>query len=67
MGGDHEVALTQISDVRDDRLSVSVESGCNHTQSSTVTRGGVTVVRMGRPEYDDALMCAKCVGECKIF
>ena len=61
------MSLTQVGDVKDDRLIASVESGCNHTKGSTVTRSGVTVVRMGRPEYDDALMCAKCVGECKIF
>lgn len=28
---------------------------------------GIQFVSLGVPEFSESLMCAKCIGECKIF
>lgn len=59
------MAPVQIHDRQCDRVSGAVAADWSPRDIGSAAR--IEVVRLGAPEFSDVLMCAKCVGECKIF
>ena len=62
----------QLNDIQDDRL-VEASLPCGHVSPATIDgledlSDLVTSSRIsGEVEISDVVMCAKCVGECKVF
>ena len=58
------MTCTQVTDRRADRVVGVLAEG---PSSDFDTLEGVHAVFFGTPDLTESLMCAKCIGECKIF
>ena len=54
---------TLLSDVKNDVITFELPA----FSDEHATTHDVTVFSLGRPDVEETQMCAKCIGECKVF